>query len=178
MPLAIELLAARLQSADADYIVSQLDSLPALLDADGPGRHLSISAALGASFAALDPATGRACSQLAAIPAGSTLDTATVCVEASVDTDVAAIVETLVQASIVSLRSGRYQMLEPVRQTPCSSSQRRPTRHVAGLRHVHGPVRRPRHGRTHQRPATLVADAAQRRAATSTRHSMSPSRNQ
>jgi predicted ATPase/DNA-binding SARP family transcriptional activator len=115
-PLAIELAAPWLRTFTAEDLLAMLDSRLDVLQGgsrDMPERHRTLRATIGWSFDLLGPREQALFARLAVFSGGFTLDalSAVVGPEAT-----AAALGTLVGASLVQLRGGRYRLLEVVRE--------------------------------------------------------------
>lgn len=117
MPLAIELAAARTRSVFLDRLVERLDDMIPLLakSRTSGGRHGSIAAAMAWSYDLLEPQERRAFRWLSVFPIGFTHTDAEAVLDDRYAEDV---LSRLVDVSLVQPadQSGRYRMLEPVRQ--------------------------------------------------------------
>jgi len=120
LPLALELVAPRLALLPAAQVAGMLDdSLSILSGGEGPARHRTMRGTLDWSVALLRPAVRADLWRLAVFPAPFGLDAAATVLDAS---EVSAVdrLTTLRDASLVAAstagRSGRFRLLEPVRQ--------------------------------------------------------------
>jgi predicted ATPase/DNA-binding CsgD family transcriptional regulator len=120
LPLAIELVAARLATLGADHVIDSIEqNLPDLLAVAGGGRHAGLRRALEPSFVALDTPTANALRYLVHLPGGFDLATADALLIAPVGPEPRAriaAVEALVRTSFVAFDGRRHRMLEPIRQ--------------------------------------------------------------
>lgn len=120
LPLAIELVASRLASVDADHVLAGLSgAMPDLLVSQRDGRHGSLHKALLPSYDDLPASARYALGVLAVLPGGFTRDIASSLLPgaaAAVDGDL----EALTRSSFVTFDGVRYRMLEPIRQFAAS----------------------------------------------------------
>jgi len=123
LPLAIELAASRISVYSPETLLERLNRrLPALVGGrrDAPTRQQTLAAAIGWSYELLDPDVQRFLRRLAVFAGGWTLDAAER-VAAEPGDDSAAMIETLIDHSLIRLQRGgsdvdRYTMLETVRE--------------------------------------------------------------
>ncbi|MFT4122534.1 MAG: AAA family ATPase [Microbacteriaceae bacterium] len=117
LPLAIELAAVRLRTMSAAEVLAGLDDRFALLSGGrraGEARHHTLKAMIDWSWALLDAKERRALAWLAVYPAGVAVSEAAE-VARAVGLDDAAVLETLVEKSLLVRSRGRYRALETIR---------------------------------------------------------------
>ena len=126
LPLALELAAARLRHMPLAAIVARLEDRLGLLvggPRDRPARHQALREAIDWSYRLLEPGAQALFRRLAALPGGSTLETALALGRSSQKTESETLdhLSTLVDVSLVvrlpdPLGEPRYGMLETIRQ--------------------------------------------------------------
>lgn len=126
LPLALELVAARVRALTPTELLARIDSLLPLLvggSRDLPQRQQTMAAAIGWSYRLLGPAEQALFRRLSVFAGGWSLDAAEAVAaggEIAVD-DVVDLLASLVEQSLVVAEAGpegstRYRMLEPIRQ--------------------------------------------------------------
>jgi predicted ATPase/class 3 adenylate cyclase len=114
MPLAIELAAARVKVLSTDELLTRLDRrLPLLTGGarDAPARQRTLRATIEWSYELLTDDEKRLFGRLAVFEGGWTLDAAEEVCDADLDT-----MQSLVEKSLVRADSGRFRMLETIRE--------------------------------------------------------------
>lgn len=114
MPLAIELAAARIRVLDAQGLLERLDQrLPVLTGGprDAPDRQRTLRSTIEWSHDLLDEPERRLFARLAVFMSGWTLDAAEAVCDADLDT-----LQGLTDKSLMSFESGRFRMLETIRE--------------------------------------------------------------
>lgn len=115
MPLAIELMAHRLAAVPMAHVATDLSGFPDVRSTGG-GRHASIRAVVNESLQTLDEDERLLFQRLSVFVGGFSLDVAQACFADRIERDVAVVLERIVRTSLVSFKSNRYRMLEPIRQ--------------------------------------------------------------
>ncbi len=114
LPLAIELAASRTRTLSADALLARLEQrLPLLVRGprDVPERQRTLRAAIGWSYALLEPDEQTLFARLSVFAGGCTLETAEQVGDAALET-----LASLVDKSLLVYRDGRYWMLETIRE--------------------------------------------------------------
>ncbi len=115
LPLAVELAAARIALLDADELLARLERRLTLLGSrsrEAPERQRTLRAAIGWSYDLLGPAEQERFRRLAVFAPSGTLEAAETVCDADLDT-----IESLVVKSLVRRwESGRFGMLETIRE--------------------------------------------------------------
>ena len=115
LPLAIELAAARMKVLTPEAILERLGRRLDLLSSgsrDAPARQQTLRAAIGWSYDLLEPSAQTIFARLSVFVGGFTLDAA----EAVCGLDALDGIAALVEHSLLTSRSGRFEMLETVRE--------------------------------------------------------------
>ncbi len=115
LPLALEMVAARLRSVAPKDLIERLGTLTEILDEGTPDeRHGTLAGVLDSTLRSLPPEASRALRLLSAVPGGFDLDLAAVLVGGS---NLVATIATLADVSLIEFdRVRRYRILEPIRQ--------------------------------------------------------------
>jgi predicted ATPase len=118
IPLAVELIAARLGALSAGDLAERLSDLPSLLGGGSQGgRHSSLGATVDGSYDVLTDDQQRLFRFSSIMVSGFDLQSVASCLQslfANAETDV--LLGELVRWSLVRFDGRRYQMLEPIRQ--------------------------------------------------------------
>ena len=134
LPLAIELAAARLGVLTPLQLAERLGNELGVLNRgprDAPVRHRTLRATLDWSFALLDDEERRAFAALGAFAGGCDVEAAE-----AVTGSPLAVLEGLVDKSLVAAADGRLLLLEPIRQYAVERLAERSDAHVVRLRHL------------------------------------------
>ncbi|MQY05793.1 ATP-binding protein [Actinomadura macrotermitis] len=143
LPLAIELAAARLRSLDVAALAAGLDDRFALLargSRAGDARHRTLRAVVVWSWDLLDEPERRVAHRFTAFAGGATAASArAVCGGPGVD----AVLESLVDKSLLEVAGGRYRMLETIRayavEQPGEDASRAHAEHFLALAQTAAP---------------------------------------
>ncbi|HXG77414.1 MAG TPA: tetratricopeptide repeat protein [Gaiellaceae bacterium] len=114
LPLALELAAARVTALSTSHILERLEHRFSLLTGgarDAPERQRTLRATIEWSHDLLSPEEQRLFARLAVFRGGCTLETAEAVCEAELDD-----LQSLVEKSLLRFSSGRYWMLETIRE--------------------------------------------------------------
>jgi predicted ATPase len=134
LPLAIELAAARVRVLEPPALLSQLERrLPLLTGGprDLPARHQTLRATIEWSYDLLEPAEQTALARLAVCAGRWSADAAETVCDASLDT-----VESLVEQSLVDFHTGRFTMLQTIREFGVERLRERGEEDTFRLRHA------------------------------------------
>jgi predicted ATPase len=115
MPLAVEMLAARLRNVSAPDLVDRIGKLDDLIDESAPDhRHGTLAGVFTSTMNSLPPDVARALRLLSGVPGGFQLDTAAAIVGGA---NIVGTVALLADVSLLDFDGvRRYRMLEPIRQ--------------------------------------------------------------
>jgi predicted ATPase/DNA-binding CsgD family transcriptional regulator len=115
LPLALEMVAARLRSSGPDSLIDQIAKLSGVLEeAGGDGRQVSLSAVFASTVSLLAADEARALRLLSGFPGGFEIDAAAAIID---DRRLVPIISRLADMSLIEFdRVRRYRLLEPVRQ--------------------------------------------------------------
>jgi predicted ATPase len=127
LPLAIELVAARLAVMSAADVTTRLGDLPKLLAPQRwSGRQSDLSSTMDSSYDALSDDQQRLLRLCSVMIGGFELRSISECFgPLFVDVDIAALCGTLVSWSLVQFDGRRYRLLEPIRQYAADLLERR-----------------------------------------------------
>ena len=134
IPLAIELAAARAKVLSAEELLARLDRrLPLLTGGarDAPARQQTLRATIEWSYELLTGNEKRLFARLAVFEGGWTLDAAEAVCDADLDT-----LQSLVEKNLGRAESGRFRMLETVREYALEEFEQLPERDELRSRHA------------------------------------------
>jgi predicted ATPase len=134
LPLAIELAAARVRVLETPALLSQLERrLPVLTGGprDLPARHQTLRATIEWSYELLEPAEQAALARLAVFAGRWRADAAETVCDARLDT-----LESLVEQSLVDFHTGRFTMLQTIREFSLERLRERREEDAFRLRHA------------------------------------------
>jgi predicted ATPase len=134
LPLAIELAAARVRVLEPPALLAQLEHrLPALTGGarDLPARHQALRATIEWSYGLLDPDERTLLARLAVFSGRWSAEAAEMVSEARLET-----LESLVEQSLVGFHTGRFTMLQTIREFGVERLRDRAEEHTFRLRHA------------------------------------------
>jgi predicted ATPase/class 3 adenylate cyclase len=134
LPLAIELAAARVRVLEPPALLSQLERrLPVLTGGprDLPARHQTLRATIEWSYNLLEPAEQAALARLAVFAGRWSAGAAETVCDARLDT-----LESLVEQSLVDFHTGRFTMLQTIREFGLERLRERGEEDTFRLRHA------------------------------------------